>query len=56
VTLPSGAATSETVYKRLAEVAVELERHAAAIWLLEREREELRSELRRLNAIPRAAA
>ena len=56
MTLPSGAATPEAVYLRLAEVAVELERHSVAIWLLEREREELRSELRRLNAIPRAAA
>jgi hypothetical protein len=51
-----GAITPDAVYQRLAEVAVELERCAAAVWLLEREREALRTELRRLNAIPRAAA
>jgi hypothetical protein len=45
----------ERVYARLAAIAVELEQHAAATWLLERERDELRTELRRLNAAPGAA-
>ena len=32
---------------RLTAIAAELERHATAIWLLERERDELRTQLRR---------
>ena len=47
---------AEDLYQRLASIAVELERLGAAVWLLERERDEVRAELRRLNAIPKAAA
>jgi len=43
--------TSDAIYQRLAAIAVELERLTASVWLLEREREELRTELRRQNAI-----
>jgi hypothetical protein len=43
--------SSDAIYQRLAAIAVELERLSASGWLLEREREELRTELRRQNAI-----
>ena len=42
---------SDETYARLAAIAVELERLGATVWNLEREREELRTELRRQNAI-----
>jgi hypothetical protein len=48
--------SAEELYARLAEITVAIEKHAAATWLLERERDEVRAQLRRLNAIPKAAA
>jgi hypothetical protein len=39
--------TVEEATKRLADLAIEIERHTTAIWLAEREREEVRSDLRR---------
>lgn len=48
--------SAEDLYQRLASIAVELERLGASVWLLERERDEGRAQLRRLNAIPKAAA
>ncbi|MGO8977213.1 MAG: hypothetical protein ACLQJ0_16085 [Steroidobacteraceae bacterium] len=44
--------TPEDLYQRLASIAVELERLGTSVWLLERERDEVRGQLRRLNAIP----
>jgi hypothetical protein len=44
--------SAEALYARLAEIAVEIEKHAAATWLLEVERSDVRTQLRRLNAIP----
>jgi len=46
----------EDLYQRLASIAVEIERLGTSVWLLERERDEVRAQLRRLNAIPKAAA
>jgi hypothetical protein len=40
---------SEENYQRLAVIAREIEEHGTAIWLLERERDELRAQVRLLN-------
>jgi hypothetical protein len=42
---------AEDLYQRLASIAVELERLGTSVWLLERERDEVRASLRRLNAV-----
>jgi hypothetical protein len=43
--------------QRLANLATEIERHQTGIWLAERERDEVRTELRRaLNSSPASAA
>lgn len=43
--------TVDEATKRLADLAIEIERHNTAIWMAERERDEVRTELRRaLNA------
>jgi hypothetical protein len=39
--------TADEIMQRLAELSVEIERHQTAIWLADREREELRRKLRR---------
>jgi len=45
-------ASTDALLSRLTEIAAEIERHATGIWLLEREQDELRAELRRaLNPI-----
>ena len=41
------AVSTDSIFARLTEIATEIERHATGIWLLEREREELRTQLRR---------
>jgi hypothetical protein len=42
--------SAEDLYQRLASIAVELERLGTSVWLLERERDDVRARLRRLNA------
>jgi hypothetical protein len=39
--------TTDEAMQRLANLAIEIERHQTAIWLAERERDEVRSDLRR---------
>jgi hypothetical protein len=42
---------TEELYQRLASIAAELERLGTSVWLLERERDEVRASLRRSNAV-----
>ena len=44
---------SDPIFARLTEIAAEIERHETASWLLRREQDELRGELRRAsNPVP----
>jgi len=42
----------DALYQRLAQIVLEIERLDTSRWQLERERDQLRAELRRLNANP----
>lgn len=46
--------TADEIFDRLAAIAREIEAHRAAAWLLEREQDELRSQLRAINWTPPA--
>lgn len=45
--------TAAEVSAELARVRIEIEQHEAAVWCLERTRDELRQQLQALNAFPR---
>ena len=49
--LPWCQMTADPITARLAEIALEIEAHEAAAWLLDRERLELRQRLRALNRV-----